>query len=166
MLAGGKKKGTVCVVTEIVQPVVEELGLELWDVRFEKEGAFWYLRVFIDKEGGVTIEDCENVSRIIDKLIDAADPISQSYFLEVCSPGIGRELVKPWHFQKFIGSPIVVRLIRPVDGVRDFEGILSAADGDQITLTMDLDGEEIEMVFERKEAAYVRLSESIDEDNE
>ena len=78
-MATSKKPNTVDTVTALAQPVVAEMGLQLWDVRFEKEGASWYLRLFIDKEGGVTIDDCENLSRRMDKILDEADPISQSY---------------------------------------------------------------------------------------
>ena len=99
-----EKTNTVEVVTALAKPVVEQMGLQLWDVRFEKEGASWYLRIFIDKEGGVTIDDCENLSRAMDQILDDADPISQSYYLEVSSPGIGRDLVRPWHFQRYLGQ--------------------------------------------------------------
>ena len=81
MAKGSSGGGTVQIVTGIVEPVIRDMGLTLWDVRFEKEGAYWYLRIFIDKEGGVDIDDCERVSRGIDKLLDDADPISQSYYL-------------------------------------------------------------------------------------
>ncbi len=92
------------------EPIVNSLGLELWDVRYLKEGAQWYLRVFIDKQEGVTIEDCENVSRAIDEPLDQLDPVDQSYCLEVCSPGLERELVRPEHFQRFEGWPVLVKL--------------------------------------------------------
>ena len=89
-----KKTNTVEAVTELVKPIIEQMGLILWDVRFVKEGAGWYLRIFIDKDSGVTIEDCENVTRAVDKPLDDLDPIEQNYCLEVSSPGIERELVK------------------------------------------------------------------------
>ena len=93
-----KKESTIEVAARLAQPLLEELGLVLWDLRFEKEGSLWYLRYFIDKEEGVTIDDCERFSRAIDKRLDAADPIDQSYTLEVSSPGIERELTKDWHY--------------------------------------------------------------------
>ena len=116
-------------VFDLIKPYVEELGLILWDVRFVKEGATWYLRVVIDSDNGVWIEDCENVSRRIDPVIDEADPIQQSYVLEVTSPGIGRELTRREHFEKMIGREVTVRTVRPVEGRRDFEGALVAYDG-------------------------------------
>ena len=98
------KKSTVDIVTELAQPLADELGLFLWDVRFEKEGATWYLKVLIDKDGGVTMEDCENFTRPFNKILDEADPISQSYVFECGSPGLGRELRKPIHFEVCIGA--------------------------------------------------------------
>ena len=124
------KKGgnTVELVTEIVKPIIEQLGLSLWDVRFVKEGADYFLRIFIDSENGITIEDCENVSRAVDLPLDEADPIPQSYCLEVCSPGIERELKKEEHFQAFIDSPVMVKMIRPIDAIEDCENVSRAVD--------------------------------------
>ena len=93
-MAGKNKKSTVEVVYELAKPIADSLGLNIWDIRFLKEGAGWYLRIFIDKPEGVTIEDCENMSRAIDEPLDKADPIDQNYCLEVCSPGLERELIK------------------------------------------------------------------------
>ena len=105
-------KNTVEIVRDIAKPIADSLGLDLWDVRFIKEGTQWYLRIFIDKEEGISIEDCEAMSRAIDKPLDDVDPINQSYCLEVCSPGIERELVRDEHFERFIGADIKIRLIR------------------------------------------------------
>ncbi|MFQ9871799.1 MAG: ribosome maturation factor RimP [Oscillospiraceae bacterium] len=102
-----KKPNTVATVTQLVEPIVREAGVELWDVRFEKEGSLWFLRVYLDKEGGVTIDDCETVSRALSPVLDQADPIEQSYILEVSSPGVERDLVKDWHFQKYV-APVQV----------------------------------------------------------
>ena len=93
--SGSKGGNTVSKVAALAKPIAEELGLSLWDVRFVKEGAQYYLRIFIDKEGGVSVDDCERMSRAIDKPLDELDPIEQSYILEVCSPGIERELSRP-----------------------------------------------------------------------
>lgn len=163
LLATSKKPNTVEVVTALAKPVVEQMGLQLWDVRFEKEGASWYLRIFIDKEGGVTIDDCENLSRAMDQILDDADPISQSYYFEVSSPGIGRDLVRPWHFQRYLGQDVQVKLIRPVktqDGknLREFVAPMTGCD-DQ-TVTVELEGEPFS--FSKKDAAYIRLYEEID----
>lgn len=96
-MASGKKN-TVGIVTDLVRPITDELGLDLWDVRFEKEGSTWYLRIFLDKEEGVNIDDCENVSRRLSPILDETDPIVQSYTLEVSSPGIGRDPAPPGAF--------------------------------------------------------------------
>lgn len=123
----------------LIKDAVEEQGVSLWDVRFIKEGASWYLRVFIDKPEGISIDDCTNVSHAIDPIIDAADPIDVSYYLEVCSPGIERELTRPSHFEKSVGSTVHLKLYKPKDGVREFTGKLISADGD---IVIDVDGKE------------------------
>lgn len=162
-MATSKKPNTVEVVTELAKPLIEQMNLELWDVRFEKEGASWYLRVFIDKEGGVTIDDCETFSRAFDKILDEKDPISQSYYFEVSSPGIGRDLVRPWHFTRYIGQDIEVKLIRPAQlengkTLREFVGTLTRCDDQSVTVAIDGD----EFTFLKKDAAYTRLYEEID----
>ena len=125
-------------VYDLIKQTVEEQGVELWDVRFLKEGASWYLRVFIDKEDGISIDDCTNVSHAIDPIIDEADPIDVSYYLEVCSPGIERELSRKYHYEKVIGEKVKVKLYKALDGKKEFIGILKSV-GDDITL--DIDGE-------------------------
>ncbi len=126
-------------VYALIKQTVEEQGVELWDVRFVKEGASWYLRVFIDKADGINIDDCTNVSHAIDPVIDEADPIDKSYYLEVCSCGLERELVKPEHFEKFIGDEIKIKLYKAIDGVKEFRGILKSANED---ITIEIDGKE------------------------
>ena len=149
-----KKGNTAEIVTETVQPIVEEMGLSLWDVRFLKEGAEWYLRIFIDKESGVTIEDCENVTRALDAPLDELDPIEQNYILEVSSPGLERELVKPEHFDAFLGAGVMLRLIRPdANGLRDFKGTLVAHDKDTVTIVTD----GTERVINKKDTVYIKL---------
>lgn len=153
----GKSHGnnTVAAVTKIVKPIAEQLGLILWDVRFVKEGASWYLRVFIDKEGGVTLDDCEAMSRAINDPLDEADPINQAYFLEVSSPGIERELTRPEHFEAMKGRYVSVNLYRPTaDGEREVIAELVGLEGDKIKLS-DLDGVQFEI--SRKDAVSVRL---------
>ena len=150
------KKGgnTVDLVTEIVKPIVEQLGLSLWDVRFVKEGADYFLRIFIDSENGITIEDCEKVSRAVDLPLDEADPISQSYCLEVCSPGIERQLKKEEHFQAFIDSPIMVKMIRPIDKLgKEFSGILK--ESDRNTVKIDVDGDIV--TVNKKDTVWIKL---------
>lgn len=153
-MASGKKGSTTAVAARLAQPILDEMGLELWDLRFEKEGSLWYLRYFIDKEGGVTIDDCEQFSRAIDKKLDDEDPIDQSYTLEVSSPGIERELTRDWHFARCMGQPIAVRLIRPVEGVRDFVGTLTGYQDGSVTMLLP---EDVEMTFEKGEASFVRI---------
>ncbi len=151
-----KSKGnTAEIVAELVEPIIESMGLSLWDVRFVKEGAGWYLRIFIDKDSGVTIEDCENVTRAIDAPLDELDPIEQNYCLEVSSPGIERELIKPAHFDAFLGAPVMVRRIRPdSSGERDCNGVLIAHDKDSVTLALP-DGEQ--EVINKKDTVYIKL---------
>lgn len=155
-----RKKGgnTVAQVWELAKPLAEELGLTLWDVRFVKEGAQWYLRIFIDKEDGVGIDDCVAMSHAIDKPLDELDPIHQAYCLEVCSPGIDRELVRPEHFEAFMGAPVRVRLIRPMeDGTREFLGLLLEY-GEDRSLVLALSEEE-SVTIGPKEYSSVHLSE-------
>lgn len=111
----------------LIKETVEEQGVSLWDVRFLKEGASWYLRVFIDSPNGISIDDCTNVSHAIDPIIDEADPIDVSYYLEVCSPGLERELTRPNHFEKSVGKTVKIKLYKAMDGVKELTGILKSA---------------------------------------
>ena len=154
--------GTVAVCRALAEPFAEQLGLTLWDVRFVKEGASWYLRYLIDKEGGVNIDDCVALSRLINPVLDEADPISQSYCLEVMSPGIERELLRPEHFEAYMDCAIVVRLIRPRDGVREFAGILTAYDEDGTVHIVDED--ENALAFEKKDIALVHVIDDWDDE--
>ena len=141
------------VVAQLAAPVVEQAGCSLWDVEYVKEAGEWFLRVYIDKEGGVSIDDCEAVSRPLSDLLDEADPIEGSYTFEVSSAGADRVLKKPEHFARFQGQEVEVKLYRPRDGRKDFVGVLrSWQDGD---VTLDVGGEPI--TFEKKEIALVRL---------
>lgn len=154
------KQNTAQIAAELAQPVLLQMDLKLWDVRFEKEGGGWFLRYFIDKDGGVDINDCEKFSRTIDPILDAANPIEQSYCLEVSSPGVERELVKPWHFEENIGRSVTARLIRARDGVREIMGTLvSYADG---IATIREEGSKVEQSVAKSEAAYIRLQDDYD----
>jgi len=148
------KINTVQRVEEIIKPFAEKLGLSVWDVTYKKEGADWYLRVFIDKEGGVSIDDCVNLTHAVSKPLDEADPISQNYILEISSPGVERELVREEHFLSNIGNPVFLRTIRPIDGVRDFKGILKSYENKKITVELD-GGESLEV--DKKDTNYVKL---------
>ncbi len=131
-MAGSK---TVETVKALIKPTIEEMGLKLWDVRFLKEGASWYLRIFIDKEEGIDINDCTDVSHAIDPIIDEADPIDKAYFLEVCSPGLGREIREEEHFEAVLGKPIIIKLFRALDGSKELKGELKGFDKEKITLS-------------------------------
>ncbi len=144
---------TVSKVEKVIAPTIEGMGYDLWDVRFLKEGASWYLRVFIDKEDGICIDDCTDVSHAIDPLLDEADVIDRSYYLEVCSTGLERELTKPEHFSKMQGREVFLHLYSPKDGNRDFSGTLVSYDGG-VTLTVD--GQDI--YFEKGTFATVKLN--------
>ena len=153
-----KSKGgvTVSKVRELCEPIVKDFGLSLWDVRYEKEGADWYLRIFIDKEDGVDITDCEKVSRAINTPLDELDPIENAYCLEVCSPGIERELVRDEHFMQFIGADIMVKMRRPIEGIgKDFCGVLKGYDDGMVTIS-DHSGEN-EVTISKKDAAWIKL---------
>ena len=113
-------------ITNLITNTVEEQGVTLWDVRFLKEGASHYLRIFIDKPDGITIDDCTAVSHAIDPILDEADPIDCPYYLEVCSPGIERELTKPFHFEYAIGKNVVIKLFKAIDGTKEIGGVLKA----------------------------------------
>ncbi len=122
-------------VYDLIKSTVENQGVELWDVRFLKEGASWYLRVFIDKAEGVSIDDCTNVSHAIDPLLDESDPIDKAYYLEVCSPGIERELTRDFHFKRFVGETVKIRLYKALDGKKEFTGTLVLVDEDIVIAT-------------------------------
>lgn len=154
----GKGKNTVAVVWDIVEPIAESLGLVLWDVRFVKEGASWFLRLFIDKEGGVGMEDCVDFSHGVDRPLDDADPIDQSYYLEVSSPGLQRQLTRDFHFTFCQGQPVLVHLIRPKDGQRDFRGELIGRQPDGTVYIRTAQGEE--QSFLKEEIASVRLDDN------
>lgn len=139
-------------VYELIKETVESCGVTLWDVRFVKEGASWYLRVYIDKEKGVTLDDCTAVSHAIDPVIDEADPIEVSYYLEVCSPGVERELTRPGHYAAYIGSKVKLRLYHASDGVKEWVGILKSADDPVVIET-----EDAERAFAFKEISKANL---------
>ncbi len=150
-----KGGNTVETVWNICNPIVEDLNLQLWDVRFVKEGANWFLRIFIDKENGINIEDCEKVSRAIDTPLEEADPINQGYILEVSSPGIERELIRDFHFEKYIGSDVLVKMIRPIEGIgKEFDGVLKSSDKQTVTIG---DHGENEITINKKDTAWIKL---------
>ena len=144
-------------VTELARPIVEEEGCSLWDVEYVREAGTWYLRLYIDKQGGVDIVDCERISRRLDPVLDEADPIPESYVFEVGSAGIERELKRPSDFEAFLGSEVEVKLYQPYEGQKSFIGTLVAyEDG---TTEIELKGRRYR--FEKQQTAQVRLHATI-----
>ena len=139
---------------ELLRPVTEEYGVEIYDVEYVKEGSEWYLRAYIDKPDGVNIQDCENVSRKFSDKLDEDDFISDAYILEVSSPGLGRVLKKDKHLEKSIGEAVEIKLYRPQNKQKDFEGILKAFDETSVTI----ETEEEEKKFARTDIALIRLA--------
>ncbi|MCR5118079.1 MAG: ribosome maturation factor RimP [Lachnospiraceae bacterium] len=125
---------------KLLEPVAEENGVRIYDVEYVKEGKDYYLRCFIDKDGGVNIQDCENVSRALSAKLDENDFISDAYILEVSSPGLGRQLKKDSHLEYSIGEDVDIKLYEALDGVKEFTGRLKSFDKDVITIEVD-DGE-------------------------
>ena len=153
------KVSVVAQVETIAQPIAQQLGLKLWDIEFVKEGASWFLRFFIDKEGGVSLDDCEAFSHAIDGPLDEADPIDQQYYLEVSSPGIERELKRDWHFQSELGKAVHIRLIRPFEnGSRELTGNLMSFDGSVIVIETG----EGNLPVKQSDTAFVRLADTED----
>lgn len=140
-------------VWKIAQPVVEGFGLRLWDVEYVREGADWFLRVYLDKDGAVDINDCEKVSRALDPILDEEDPIPDSYTFEVCSAGCERVLKRPGDFQQFLESMVLVKLYRPRDGRKEYVGNLKSYEDGTLTIQV---GEEVRS-FTSEEVAQVRL---------
>ena len=139
----------------LVMPLIDENNFELVDVEYVKEGGNNFLRVYIDKEGGITVDDCELVSRALSDLLDVEDYIPDAYILEVSSPGLGRQLKKDKDFKRSIGEVIEIKLYKGINKRKDFDGVLTAFDDETITVELE-DGSE--MVFKRPEIAMVRLA--------
>ena len=140
---------------ELAAPAIAEQGCTLWDVEYVKEAGTWYLRILIDKEGGVDILDCEAISRKVSDLLDEADPIEGSYTLEVGSAGAERALKRPADFARFMGSPVLVKLYRSMDGRKEFAGTLAAYDEQSGDVTVTVG--KSDMTFPKKDMALVRL---------
>ena len=144
-------------VAALAAPVVEEEGCSLWDVEYVREAGTWYLRVLVDKEGGLSIDDCERISRRLDPMLDEADPIPDSYVFEVGSAGAERELKRPGDFEQFLGSEVELRLYQPVNGSKSFVGKLKAYDNGDVTI----ENGSTELRFDKGKIAQVRLHVSI-----
>ena len=151
--------GAVKTVEALARPVVEGMGLRLWDVRFEKEGPDWFLRILIDRDEPLDTDTCEAVSRAIDPLLDEADPIEQSYYLEMGSPGLGHRLTRDEHFARYMGEKAAMHLIRPdANGNRDYVGKLAAFENGNVTL----ETENGTVTMPLASASYVKLCDDED----
>ena len=140
-------------VAEFAKPIIEAAGCSLWDVEYVREGSERYLRIYVDKDGGIDIDDCEKIHRAIDPILDEKDPIAESYHFEVCSAGIERTLKRPEDFAQFMGSPILVKLYRPRNGLKEIPAVLRGYENGRITVEA---GKET-ITFEKSEVALVRL---------
>lgn len=139
---------------QLLLPITEKFGVEIYDVEYVKEGSDFYLRAYIDKPEGVNIIDCENVSRALSEALDKEDFIPDAYILEVSSPGLGRSLKKDKHLQKSIGQKVEVKLFKPIDKCKEFAGVLESFDEESITIME----ENAPRTFNRAEIALIRLA--------
>jgi ribosome maturation factor RimP len=151
----GRKESIELQTEQLIQPLIDEHDFELVDVEYVKEGSDWYLRVYIDKEGGITVDDCELISRAFNEILDSEDYISDQYIFEVSSPGLLRPLKKEKDYKRSIGKLIDIKLYKAVDKQKEFTGILKAYDDK--TVTLEFDNEE-EQTFERANLAMIRLA--------
>ena len=140
-------------VAQFAEPVVQAHGCTLWDVEYVREGGEWFLRLYIDKDGGVDISDCEAISRAVDPILDEKDPIPDSYSFEVCSAGLERVLKRPGDFEQFLGSTVLVRLYKPVDGRKEVVGTLTGYEDGAVTI----EAAGATHTFQKNEVAQVRL---------
>lgn len=140
---------------ELLLPIVEQHGFELVDVEYVKEGGNWYLRAYIDKPGGITVDDCEVVSRTFSDILDEKDYIDDTYIFEVSSPGLGRPLKKEKDFARSIGEEVEIRTYRAIDKQKEFIGILTEYDKDTVTIEYE---DETTQVFDRNDIALIRLA--------
>lgn len=140
---------------EILLPIVDELGFELVDVEYVKEGGTWYLRAYVDKPGGISINDCEAVSRRLSDVLDEKDFIDDSYIMEISSPGLGRPLKKEKDFKRSLGEEVEVRTYRMIDKKKEFTGILKDYDADTVTIQLE---DETLKTFEKGDIALIRLA--------
>jgi len=140
---------------QLLQPIIDSHGFELVDVEYVKEAGTWYLRVYIDKPGGITVDDCEVVSRTFSDILDEKDYIEDTYIFEVSSPGLGRPLKKEKDFARSIGEEVEIRTYRAIDRQKEFIGILKEYDKDTVTIEYE---DETTQVFERTEIALIRLA--------
>lgn len=149
------KRSIEATIEEIVSPIVDAKGFEIVDIEYVKEAGEYYLRVFLDKEGGISLNDCETVSRELSEILDVKDPIKDNYFLEVSSPGLDRPLKKDKDFVRYQGRDVEIKLYKPINGSKQFEGELVGLTEDK-NIKVIIDENEVE--FNKKEVALVRLA--------
>ena len=140
---------------KLIQPIISELGFELVDVEYVKEIGTWYLRAYIDKPGGITLDDCEVVSRRFSDILDEKDYIDDTYIFEVSSPGLGRSLKKEKDFQRSLGEEVEIKTYRAIDKQKDFTGVLESFDDRTVTIKYE---DQTTQIFDKREIAIIRLA--------
>ena len=151
----GRSESYEAKTEQLIQPLIDANNFELVDVDFVKEGSDWYLRVYIDKDGGITVDDCELISRAFNEILDREDYISEQYIFEVSSPGLMRPLKKEKDYKRSVGKLIDIKLYKPVDKCKEFTGVLDSYDKDTVTIKMD---DDTQKTFDRSNLAMIRLA--------
>lgn len=151
----GRSESYEAKTEQLIQPLIDANNFELVDVEFVKEGSDWYLRVYIDKDGGITVDDCELISRAFNEILDREDYISEQYIFEVSSPGLMRPLKKEKDYKRSVGKLIDIKLYKPVDKCKEFTGVLDSYDKDTVTIKMD---DDTQKTFDRSNLAIIRLA--------
>ena len=151
----GRSESYEAKTEQLIQPLIDANNFELVDVEFVKEGSDWYLRVYIDKDGGIAVDDCELISRAFNEILDREDYISEQYIFEVSSPGLMRPLKKEKDYKRSVGKLIDIKLYKPVDKCKEFTGVLDSYDKDTVTIKMD---DDTQKTFDRSNLAMIRLA--------
>lgn len=151
----GRSESYEAKTEQLIQPLIDANNFELVDVEFVKEGSDWYLRVYIDKDGGITVDDCELISRAFNEILDREDYISEQYIFEVSSPGLMSPLKKEKDYKRSVGKLIDIKLYKPVDKCKEFTGVLDSYDKDTVTIKMD---DDTQKTFDRSNLAMIRLA--------
>ena len=151
----GRSESYEAKTEQLIQPLIDANNFELVDVEFVKEGSDWYLRVYIDKDGGITVDDCELISRAFNEILDREDYISEQYIFEVSSPGLMRPLKKEKDYKRSVGKLIDIKLYKPVDKCKEFTGVLDSYDKDTVTIKME---DDTQKTFDRSNLAMIRLA--------
>lgn len=151
----GRSESYEAKTEQLIQPLIDANNFELVDVEFVKEGSDWYLRVYIDKDGGITVDDCELISRAFNEILDREDYISEQYIFEVSSPGLMRPLKKEKDYKRSVGKLIDIKLYKPVDKCKEFTGVLDSYDKDTVTIKMD---DDTQKTFDRSNLAMIRFA--------